>query len=54
MHTFSDEELLHEIQLRFNENKKSLNELQNLNEELLTAYKKLEESEALKSHFWLT
>ncbi len=51
MYKISEEELLQEIQLRFTENKKALSELQNLNEELITANKKLEESEALKSHF---
>lgn len=51
MYKIPDEELLQEIQLRFKENKKALNELQKLNEELLTANLKLEEAEALKSHF---
>lgn len=51
MNKISDEKLLHEIQLRFTENKKVLNELQLLNEELKTANNKLLESESLKSHF---
>jgi signal transduction histidine kinase len=51
MHTISDEELIREIQSRFAQNKKALDELQNLNEELLTVNRKLEDSEALKSHF---
>lgn len=51
MYKISDDELLQELKLRFKENKKALNELQVLNEELKTANRKLEESEALKSHF---
>ncbi len=47
----SDEQLLQELKIRFNENKSTLKELKSLNEELTTANKKLEESEALKSHF---
>jgi signal transduction histidine kinase len=47
----SDEELLAELKQRFKENKKSLEELKNLNEELILVNKKLEESESLKSHF---
>ncbi|UCH14426.1 MAG: HAMP domain-containing histidine kinase [Bacteroidales bacterium] len=51
MYKISDDELLQELKMRFQENKKALDELQVLNEELKTANKKLEESEALKSHF---
>lgn len=51
MYKISDEELIQELQLRFKENKKALKKLQNLNEDLITANRKLEESEALKSHF---
>lgn len=51
MYKISDEELLNEIQFRFTETKRTLMELQKLNEELLTANLKLEEAEALKSHF---
>lgn len=51
MYKISDEELIQELQLRFKENKKALSELQNLNEDLITANRKLEESESLKSHF---
>lgn len=47
----SDEELLAELKQRFEGNKKALNELKNLNEELILVNKKLEESESLKSHF---
>ncbi|MFW6227201.1 MAG: sensor histidine kinase [Bacteroidota bacterium] len=44
MKRISDKELLEELQRRFDENKQSMKELQAVN-------KKLEESEALKSHF---
>jgi len=47
----SDEELLNELRKRFEQNKQSLNELSQLNQELKIANSKLEESEALKSHF---
>jgi signal transduction histidine kinase len=47
----SDEELLAELKRRFEENKKALLDLKNLNEELIHVNKKLEESESLKSHF---
>ena len=51
MNRLSDEELLEELKLRFNENKKSVSELKELNQQLIDVNKKLEESEALKSHF---
>lgn len=51
MYKLSNEELIQELKLRFYEKNKALCELKNLNEELKTANKKLEESEALKSHF---
>jgi len=47
----SDSELLAELKNRFEQNKKSLRELKDLNEELIQVNKKLEESESLKSHF---
>jgi signal transduction histidine kinase len=47
----TDKELLGEITQRFEENQKALEELKALNEELIQVNKKLEESEALKSHF---
>lgn len=47
----TDDELLAELKQRFKENKKALKELKMLNEELFNVNKKLEESEALKSHF---
>lgn len=50
-HQISDSELLAELKLRFEENKKSVRELKDLNEELVIVNKKLEESESLKSHF---
>lgn len=47
----TDEELIHELKRRFELNKKSLKELKDLNAELKVVNKKLEESEALKTHF---
>lgn len=47
----TDEELIHELKQRFELNKKSLAELKELNTELKLVNKKLEESEALKTHF---
>ncbi len=47
----NDEELLKELEKRFNENKKSLQELEVLYSQLKTVNQKLEESEELKSHF---
>jgi len=47
----NDDELLAELKLRFNQNKKALKELKELNEELKIVNKKLEESESMKSHF---
>lgn len=51
MNKLSDEELLHELEKRFLDNKRSLQELQSLTRQLTILNKKLEESEALKSHF---
>lgn len=51
MSKLSDEELLRELEQRFIQNKQTVEELKQLTEELKTANKKLEESEALKSHF---
>lgn len=47
----TDSELIAELQRRFDLNKKALDELKVLNAELKQVNKKLEESEALKSHF---
>lgn len=47
----TDEELLEELRIRMTENSRALEELKELNEKLLSVNKKLEESEALKSHF---
>ncbi len=47
----TDDELIHELKRRFELNKKSLKELKDLNAELKVVNKKLEESEALKTHF---
>jgi len=47
----TDKELLSEITQRFEANRKALEELNLLNEELIQVNKKLKESEALKSHF---
>lgn len=46
-----DEELLEELKKRFENNTRTIEELRNLTEELKQVNKKLEESEALKSHF---
>lgn len=46
-----DKSLLNELEKRFIEQRKTLQELQELNAELKEVNKKLEESEALKSHF---
>jgi signal transduction histidine kinase len=51
MSNLTDQELLNELQKRFDGNMKTIAELQNLTEELRIVNKKLEESEALKSHF---
>ncbi|HOZ13781.1 MAG TPA: HAMP domain-containing sensor histidine kinase [Tenuifilaceae bacterium] len=47
----TDDELIQELKRRFEQNKKSLKELKELNNELKVVNKKLEESEALKTHF---
>lgn len=46
-----DEELLDELKKRFENNTRTIEELRNMTEELKEVNKKLEESEALKSHF---
>jgi len=46
-----DRSLMSELEKRFLEQKRTLSELQLLNDELKLVNKKLEESEALKSHF---
>jgi len=51
MKKLSDEELISELTKRFEENRKSFQELKDLNDELRLVNKKLEESESLKSHF---
>ena len=51
MHKLTDKELLQELQARFNENVKSVEELKMVNQQLIEVNKKLEESEAMKSHF---
>lgn len=50
-HQITDSELLAELHQRFEQNKKAVQELKTLNEELIQVNKKLEESESLKSHF---
>lgn len=51
MNKLTDQELIDELQKRFEENNKTIQELKDLTEELKIVNKKLEESEALKSHF---
>jgi len=51
MSNLNDEQLLSELKKRFDQNNKSIIELQQLNNELKLVNKKLEDSEALKSHF---
>jgi len=51
MSRLTDHELIEELQRRFEENRKTIQELKELTEELKLVNKKLEESEALKSHF---
>lgn len=51
MSKLTDQELIDELQKRFEENTKTIQELKDLTEELKIVNKKLEESEALKSHF---
>jgi signal transduction histidine kinase len=51
MNKLTDQELVDELQKRFEENKKTIQELKDLTEELKIVNRKLEESEALKSHF---
>ncbi len=51
MSDLSDKELIDELKKRFEQNKRSLDEVQSLNEELKKVNRKLEDSEALKSHF---
>ena len=51
MSELTDQELIEELKKRFDQNKKSLSEVQKLNDELKEVNKKLEESESLKSHF---
>lgn len=51
MSELSDKELIDELKKRFEQNKLALKEVQDLNKELIVVNKKLEDSEALKSHF---
>jgi signal transduction histidine kinase len=51
MSKHTDQELIDELQKRFEDNAKTIQELKDLTEELKIVNKKLEESEALKSHF---
>lgn len=51
MSELTDQELIEELKKRFDQNKKSLSEVQKLNDELKEVNKKLEESESMKSHF---
>jgi signal transduction histidine kinase len=51
MSKLSDQELIDELQKRFEENSKTIQELKELTEELKIVNKKLEDSENLKSHF---
>ena len=51
MSLLKDDELLEELKKRFENNIRTIEELRNRSEELKEVNKKLEESEALKSHF---
>ncbi|MBU8891913.1 MAG: HAMP domain-containing histidine kinase [Bacteroidales bacterium] len=51
MRDLTDKELIDELKKRFEQNKSVLKEVQELNKELIEVNKKLENSEALKSHF---
>lgn len=51
MHNLTDEQLLLELERRFKENKMSLIQQQKLTSQLKDLNKRLEESEALKTHF---
>ncbi len=51
MKELTDQELINELKKRFEQNKQALDEVQQLNQELKKVNKKLEDSEALKSHF---
>ena len=51
MSDLNDKELIDELKKRFEQNKRALEEVQELNEQLKKVNKKFEDSEALKSHF---
>lgn len=51
MYKISDEELIRELEKRFKDNKSSINQLQKLTHQLQELNKRLEDSEALKTHF---
>ncbi|MDA3778727.1 MAG: HAMP domain-containing sensor histidine kinase [Bacteroidales bacterium] len=51
MSHLSDKELIDELKIRFSQREKTLKEVSDLNNELKKVNRKLEDSEALKSHF---
>ncbi len=51
MSNLTDKELIDELKKRFVQNKDAFKEVQDLNKKLIKVNKKLEDSEALKSHF---
>ncbi len=51
MTKLTDKELIQELENRFSENKTALSELQKMTKELKIVNQKLEESEAIKTHF---
>lgn len=51
MNKITDQELIDELKLRFEQKESALNELTSLTDQLKTVNKKLSESESLKSHF---
>lgn len=51
MSELTDKQLLDELHERFDQNRQTLQELRQMTNKLITVNKKLEESEAMKSHF---
>ncbi|MFW5792724.1 MAG: sensor histidine kinase [Bacteroidota bacterium] len=51
MLNITDDQILQELEKRFRQNKKSLQEMQKMTNQLTEVNKKLEESEAMKTHF---
>ncbi len=51
MSKLTDQQLLDELQKRFQQNNDTLRELREMTDKLVTVNKKLEESESMKSHF---